>query len=49
MLVYDYGQRINEKQEENLDLQGERLGNSYPTKKGSWGSLVDGFGQHFPL
>jgi hypothetical protein len=41
--------RINEKQEENLDLQGERLGNSYPTKKGSWGSLVDGFGQRFPL
>jgi hypothetical protein len=41
--------KINEKQEENLDLQGERLGNSYPTKNGSWGSLVDGFGQRFPL
>jgi hypothetical protein len=41
--------RINKKQEENLDLQGERLGNSYPTKKGSWGSLLDRFGQRFPL
>ena len=41
--------RINEIMKENLDLQGERLGDSYPTKMGSWGSLVDGFGQRFPL
>jgi hypothetical protein len=25
------------------------LGDSYPTKNGSWGSLVDDFGQRFPL
>jgi hypothetical protein len=49
MLVYDLYKRINEIKEENLDLQKERLGKSYPTKKGSWGSLVDGFGQRFPL
>ena len=41
--------RINEIMKENLDLQGERLGDSYPTKRGSWGSLLDRFGQRFPL
>jgi hypothetical protein len=34
---------------ESLDLQGERLRNCYPTKRGSWGSLLGRFGQRFPL
>jgi hypothetical protein len=42
-------QKMNEIMKESLDLQGERLGNSYPTKRGSWGSLLDRFGQRFPL
>jgi hypothetical protein len=33
----------------NLDLQGEELGDSYPTKRGSWGSLLSRFEQRFPL
>jgi hypothetical protein len=41
--------RMNEIMKESLDLQGERLGDSYPTKRGSWGSLLDRFGQRFPL
>jgi hypothetical protein len=41
--------RMNEIMKENLDLQEKRLSNSYPTKNGSWGSLVDGFEQRFPL
>jgi hypothetical protein len=49
MLAYDYRQKMNEIMKESLGLQGERLGNSYPTKRGSWESLLDRFGQHFPL
>jgi hypothetical protein len=41
--------RMNEIMKESLDLQEERLGDSYPTKRGSWGSLLDRFGQRFPL
>jgi hypothetical protein len=33
MLVYDYGSKKNEIMKENLDLQGEKLGDSYPTKE----------------
>jgi hypothetical protein len=42
-------QRINEIMKENLDLQGKRLRKCYPTKGGSWGSLLDRFGQRFSL
>jgi hypothetical protein len=41
MLAYDYEQRMNEIMKESLDLQGEKLGDSYPTKTGSWGSLLE--------
>jgi hypothetical protein len=42
-------QRMNEIMKKNLYFQGERLGDSYPTKRDSWGSLLDRFGQRFPL
>ena len=49
MLAYDYIQKNEWNNERKLDLQGEELGDSYPTKNGSCGSLLKWFGQRFPL
>jgi hypothetical protein len=31
----------NKKLKENLEFEGEKLGNSYPTERVSWGSLLE--------
>jgi hypothetical protein len=49
MLVQNYGPKRMKNMKENLEIQGEKLRNSYPTKKGLLGSLLDVFGAAFPL